>query len=289
MSQSPGSIVSKKVIALVFTLMIIIGGPAQAGQWKLIETFSVDDDPKYPAEWSISEDLYAIDVTFKRRYKSDRCIGNYRVRFGFSRSFGDLVEDEPFRVEAVKIAGRTPCGHKWTHARVNGSKQWPKGHSRLPGDWETNDNIKITNIKGDWNNSGAIPLYDGAPAAMWVDVLPSQKKHTPYSVMSVRAGDNILYLLYKYVGGTKPSMPIQKSSFGNIDWQAGYYGNNTKTITVDERVPGSNGTSIVRGRWGRTNSSDSGYFEFRFSDSCTFSGEYWRGDGPRKKWDGWCG
>ena len=71
---------------------------------------------------------------------------------------------------------------------------------------------------------------------------------------------------------------VWSSSYGEIHWEEGYYGNQEKTLKVVEHGWDSVGKKyVVRGIWGRKSSKDSyGLFEFVFSDIHSFTG-HWGG------------
>ncbi len=80
------------------------------------------------------------------------------------------------------------------------------------------------------------------------------------------------------------------STFGDIHWNY-FYGERSRTLRVEQSTwdePTS--TYVVSGRWGRrANPDDWGRFEFRFSDSCTFSGTYGKRNDPMtSRWSGKC-
>ncbi len=85
---------------------------------------------------------------------------------------------------------------------------------------------------------------------------------------------------------------IFSSTYGDIHWQEGYYSSTSKTLAVDRVFwQTALGVYVVRGRWGRSNGSRSGEFEFHFDAACSFSG-YWWDDGEEmpsgKNWSGSC-
>ena len=67
------------------------------------------------------------------------------------------------------------------------------------------------------------------------------------------------------------------SSYGDIHWDEGYYGDPNKTLAVsDIREDRAHAVWVVEGRWARVDDPDRvGGFEFWFSSACSFSGWWW--------------
>jgi len=67
------------------------------------------------------------------------------------------------------------------------------------------------------------------------------------------------------------------SSYGDIHWDEGYYGDPNKTLAVSViREDRAHAVWVVEGRWGRVDDPDHvGGFEFWFSSACSFSGWWW--------------
>ena len=67
------------------------------------------------------------------------------------------------------------------------------------------------------------------------------------------------------------------SSYGILHWHAGWYGDENKTIAIDDQYWDEEaGNYVVRGRWGRKNDPDyKGGFSFDFSSACNFAGDWW--------------
>lgn len=70
---------------------------------------------------------------------------------------------------------------------------------------------------------------------------------------------------------------VFESTYGEIHWEAGYYGNPNNTIAVEDIYEDRDlGGWVVAGRWGRANDPDRhGGFEFVFGSPCTFAGSWW--------------
>lgn len=79
------------------------------------------------------------------------------------------------------------------------------------------------------------------------------------------------------------------STYGDIHWNAGWYGNKKKTLQFGKGSwdEGKN-AFVMTGTWGRTTSSKSGGFKFVFKSACGFSGNWWYASSVQKK-SGWSG
>ncbi len=77
------------------------------------------------------------------------------------------------------------------------------------------------------------------------------------------------------------------SRYGDIHFNAGWYGNQTKTIKVTSTTwDAAKGQWVVVGTWGHNNSNDGG-FEFNFNTPCSFSGSW--GSGTSRTGTTWSG
>jgi len=76
------------------------------------------------------------------------------------------------------------------------------------------------------------------------------------------------------------------STYGLINWQEGWYGNKTKTISGSLSLEGDK--YVYRGRWGRTNDTKkSGTVVFNFGSNSSFIGHYTSGNSTTKtQWTG---
>lgn len=82
---------------------------------------------------------------------------------------------------------------------------------------------------------------------------------------------------------------IWSSTYGDIYWRQGYYGNTTKTIARGTgQWDAVNGVYVMEGRWGRTTSSYAGGWRFTFQSDCSFSGVWWRDTNTTQEF-GWTG
>lgn len=237
--------------------------------------------------WKVGVDT--INVQFTRRYNNNPdCETNYSVRFKFSDGFRSFRNGQKFVVEAVQLGGVAPCGMKKSLAFVSG----PSVPANLqPVGWENNGNMRVTGYGRDWH--GKLRLYSLDHGAMYTHMEAIQLKDVKQTAIVLDAAGNRLYLMYA-ISGSKDQPPesnslIQNSTFGVINWSAGWYGNPSKTIRVTNRRRDSRGRMVVTGVWGRSNSARTGGFEFVYSDQCTFKGVYWEGNGSRKTWNGTCG
>ncbi len=80
------------------------------------------------------------------------------------------------------------------------------------------------------------------------------------------------------------------STYGDIHWNH-FYGDRRQTLQVlDSGWDEATSAYVVSGRWGRrANPDEWGRFEFRFTDACTFSGNYGkRNDSMSSSWSGKC-
>ena len=171
------------------------------GQFRLVEVFNTDLDRTRPADWT--QNGNTIDIRFQRRYDSDRCIGNYHVRFVFDRDFHAFRDGEQFRIGIRKISGSPPCGHKWTRAIVADAGNFPlPKHPRVPSAYSYNGNIKA--LQG-----SALPLWEGNPTETAVLLQARLKKSAPYTKLTLAAGENALHFIYRYEASASapPSAP----------------------------------------------------------------------------------
>ena len=82
---------------------------------------------------------------------------------------------------------------------------------------------------------------------------------------------------------------IWSSTYGDIHWGSGYYGNRTKTISRGNgQWDGTTNQYVAQGRWGRTTSDYSGGWRFTFDSVCSFTGVWWRDTDPSEEF-GWTG
>lgn len=167
-------------------------GRTSGGQFVIESVFSIDADRDRPANWARNGNIF--DVQFARRYQSDNCIGNYRVRFEFDQDVRTLAVGETFRIAVSKIFGTPPCGHKWTRAVVldAGNIVLPS-HPDVPSGYQTNDNI-------DAISGSDVLLYDEtAPVESVYTMKVQLKKNAPYSAFALITGDNAMYFFFRYV------------------------------------------------------------------------------------------
>jgi len=77
--------------------------------------------------------------------------------------------------------------------------------------------------------------------------------------------------------------------YGEIHWVQGWYGDKTKTITINNQYwDNSEKKYVVEGKWGRTKSSSNGGFKFLFDSPNSFSGKWWYSTKPTSK-NNWSG
>ncbi|MBZ0215656.1 MAG: PAN domain-containing protein [Fimbriimonadaceae bacterium] len=169
-----------------------VSSGAGGGQFVIESVFSIDADRVRPARWARNGNIF--DVQFARRYQSDNCIGNYRVRYEFDRDVRTLDVGETFRIAVSKIFGSPPCGHKWTRAVVLDAENIIlPSHPEVPSGYQTNGNI-------DTISGSDVLLYDETAPVESVYTLKVQlKKNAPYSAFALRTGDNVMYFFYRYV------------------------------------------------------------------------------------------
>jgi hypothetical protein len=78
-------------------------------------------------------------------------------------------------------------------------------------------------------------------------------------------------------------------SYGDIHWVQGWYGNKTKTITINKQYwDNSEKKYVVEGKWARTTGLSNGGFKFFFDSPNNFSGKWWYSTAPTTKnvWGG---
>jgi hypothetical protein len=171
---------------------------AQArARFVLQDMFSVDGDPYHPARWVTKDNVF--QVQFERWYNSDRCIGNYTVRFTFNRDYRTLRDGDEFTVKILKVGGKTPCGHKWTKAFVYDAGGPNPHHPMVPSNYVYNGNIHVTQGR-------PLPLWPGNPSEAYVSLKVEVKKDAPYTKISLSAGDKSLYLMYRLEDDGMPAI-----------------------------------------------------------------------------------
>ncbi len=86
--------------------------------------------------------------------------------------------------------------------------------------------------------------------------------------------------------GPRPDIAcVWRSSYGEIHWSEGWYGNRTKTLRGSLRV--EDGQWVYRGTWGRTDSPRSGAVVLTFDSPRTFRGYWTEGaSGRQTSWTG---
>lgn len=197
---------SKFLFALTLIALIAATGDARAqGSFVVDQVFSVDGDPERPASWAANGNVY--DVQFAVRYRSDRCIGNYRVRFVFDRDVRVLRVGDTFRIGVRKIFGEPPCGHKWTYAWVSDAGQKMPDHPSVPAQYEYNENIEAL-------EDGSVRMWETQTVEATSTLQVQLKKDAPYSHFTLNAGDNTLTFVYRYA----PSGGVARSGDG---WERG--------------------------------------------------------------------
>ncbi len=84
---------------------------------------------------------------------------------------------------------------------------------------------------------------------------------------------------------------VYDSTYGEIHWEAGWYGDESKTIAVrDVYEDPDRGGWVVEGRWGRADDPDyDGGFSFLFGSPCGFAGSWWYGDDDDAVGTAWTG
>ena len=177
--------------ALAFILFTPGSDASIPGRFVLEKVFTVSGDPSRPASWARKGNT--IDVQFSRRYRSDRCIGNYRVRFVFDRDFRSLRIGRRLNVGIRKIFGTPPCGHKWSYAKVQDAGAVLPKHPSVPSAYVYNQNIKAIRFRD-------VRLWEG-PVDATVVLEARLNKKAPYSKISLIAGDNAMHFIYRYVPG----------------------------------------------------------------------------------------
>lgn len=103
----------------------------------------------------------------------------------------------------------------------------------------------------------------------------------------------------RFGGGFLPGIPaafqpnlnrIYSSNYGTINWARERYGDRGYTLRITNRrwdLPSRK--YFIEGTWNHNNGTW-GYFEFFFSNSCTFDGLWWHRNKPqdKKPWNGNC-
>ena len=193
---------TRNLALLVFGVLLTIAGVADSaadaraqGRLVLDRVFYVNDKDKMPVAWSVNGNTY--EIQFSRRYGSDSCIGNYRVRFIFDRDIRTLDYGETFRVGIRKIHGTPPCGHKWTTATVRDANntsgpgdKFVRNSPRFPSNYEYNGNILTV-------QEGRVNMWGGPAEATYV-LKAELKKPAPYTMFSLTAGENALHFIYRH-------------------------------------------------------------------------------------------
>lgn len=180
-------------VILISLAMSVSNANAQ-GKFVLEKVFIVSEDRARPASWA--RDGNGYDVEFRVRYNSDRCVGNYRVKFVFDRDFQTLRDGEIFRIGVRKIFGTPPCGHKWTRASVLGANSFPlPNHPDVPARYQSNGNISVV-------QEGYVNMWDTNPVEATAVLEAKLKRDVPYTKISLVVGSSggyhSLHLIYRY-------------------------------------------------------------------------------------------
>lgn len=279
----------KKLTQFFFFAVLLISAMALNAQTFTLTNHFAGPDAKDArgVGWKVGEDT--INMTFTRRYNNNPdCETSYGVEFKFSDGFRSFSNGQKFTVEASQLGGVAPCGMKKSMVAVLG----PSIPENLqPIGWENNANIRVNGHSRDWH--GTLRLFSLEQTFMDTHMEAIVLKDVKQTAIVLDAAGNQYFLMYAIAGSNDHSTDsngfIQKSTFGDINWSEGWYGNPTKTIRITSRQRDSLGRLVVIGVWGRSNSDRTGGFEFVYSDQCTFKGVYWEGSGSRKAWNGSCG
>lgn len=227
------------------------------------------------------------NISFNREYKTN-CVGTYAIQWSFDKDISTLRNGEQFNLTITCANCNTPCGYKWKIANAHTSGL---SEALVPG-YIYNQNIKLLST-----TAGPFGVHDWTPghSSHTYTFIYEQKKQAPITSFMLDFGGFKLHYVFRTASNHNDETDIMEgpnlscvwsSNFGNINWQEGWYGNPTKTLSGDLHL--ENGRYVYRGTWGRTNSSSSGSVVFYFSENNrSFTGYYTRGTGTKEfNWSG---
>ncbi|WP_206057336.1 PAN domain-containing protein [Nitratireductor sp. XY-223] len=191
---------------LAITSVILAGLSGHAGArdtFVLWKVFEITDNKNMPVAWDRRGSDF--EAGFSIRYRSDKCIGSYRVRFTLDRDVRELHEGEEFAIRIRKLSGRPPCGHKWTSATVfSANNILASTSSQYPSDYETNSNIGTI-------QAGSVKLWPDNKSEATVILKAEAKKDVPYTAFAMNVGHSSafsrLVFLYRYSKAEDTSLP----------------------------------------------------------------------------------
>ena len=230
-------------------------------------------------------------ASFDRVYRSG-CVGGYKVKVTFSKSLELIQPGETFQLTLNCETCHTPCGYKWRNATFNDSNN-VRSIDQYPNYVYNGNLLKID------SSNGANDVNDFQPGKRTnvITLKYEPKRDVPLTAFQLEfAGEHQVFFVFSTNRGVepppnhavagKPNLTCKwQSTHGDIDWQGGYYGRQSKTIQGELKLRG--GKWVYEGTWGRTSGSRWGKVYFEFTGPNEFVGYWTEKDGSKQnKWTG---
>lgn len=228
-------------------------------------------------------------ISFNRTYRSG-CVGGYKIKVTFSTPLSMLQPGETFQATLNCEDCSTPCGYKWRLVDLLAANN-VTAIERFPN-YVANENIEL--VSSSINSSGVNDWEPGMRTNI-ITLKYEPKKMVPLTAFQiVVAGDHKITFVFEMGPGGSPDPVVAgkpdlscpwKSSYGDINWNEGYY--STRSKTIGGRLYQQNGQWVYEGTWGRSGSTRSGRVFFTFTSPTEFTGYWSEGSSNRQtKWTG---